>query len=608
MRPIRSASIPIVFLIAAILSLAACGGDGGDESPGVVNDGQGPAIACADTIDSAILNQAPGQVVNVTGTVADPDGVTSLQANGTTVSVDTSGAFSTPVVAAWGMNYVNLAAVDGLGNPSSRTCSFLVSETWAPDDAVLSDTISFKARQPVIDDSDRADIDSFADILHTVLNSSGLRDSLYASVVTGQPIGTASGTGYSMAVQITGFQINGPNTVAFSLVSNGLNNTTVVRNIHFALKVSGNVLGVPFSTTGTADLSSVTLNAALRHPANLSQLLFLDNTNITYSGLSSNFDNSLLGVIIDTAAVILNSFVGEFVVSLLQPAIHDLLADEFVSIMNSLYTLDAYQNGQTFDVPRLDGNGTMALDVAANISTLNSIPDRMLIALGTQLQAAPAHARPTLGAPIPAGARALDVTTVSSAASALHVGMINQTLHALWRGGYLDVTLVGGALGGLVPNDVSMQIATDLPPAARLRDDDRLEVALGAMNVTHNDPSLNPTPLDLVVGARVSCATILENEDLMLQDCKVDEFHLSQLGTVLSGQKLADLEQQLTTVLNQIVANAVHDALPALPVTNFALPASLDAYGFGGTKLGMTNPALKRVGDHLVLEGGFSIH
>ena len=75
-------------------------------------------------------------------------------------------------------------ATDGVGRESSRTCSFLVADTWAADSRTFADTLSLRMRQPAIDDTNRSDpLDSLADVLHTMLNSSGLRNEIHGSLI-----------------------------------------------------------------------------------------------------------------------------------------------------------------------------------------------------------------------------------------------------------------------------------------------------------------------------------------------------------------------------------------------------------------------------------------
>jgi hypothetical protein len=68
------------------------------------------------------------------------------------------------------------------------------------------------------------------------------------------------------------------------------------------------------------------------------------------------------------------------------------------------------------------------------------------------------------------------------------------------------------------------------------------------------------------------------------------------------------LEQLLTDVLNEALARAVNDAVPALPMPAYELPASVATYGLpAGEELGLVNPTLSIQGNHAVFQGSFGI-
>jgi hypothetical protein len=194
-----------------------------------------------------------------------------------------------------------------------------------------------------------------------------------------------------------------------------------------------------------------------------------------------------------------------------------------------------------------------------------------------------------------------------SIAVGLHVGILDQVLHTLWRGGYFDAELSGGALDGLIPDGVRLTTTAGLPPAAAIRSDGRVEVALGAVQIHVDDPALLSSPVDAGVGGRVSCDPRLVGNDLKVENCTVDELHVST-GAALDPTTGAQLEALLSGVLNSIASRAVNDALPALPIPGFLIPASLSPYGLpAGSVFGLVNPTLTTEGNHFVLRGGFGI-
>ncbi|MHB8455334.1 MAG: hypothetical protein ACYDDO_11720 [Acidiferrobacterales bacterium] len=608
------------------VGLIACGGGSSSGSSGSseattapASTGQRPTITCADPINGAILNQAPGQVT-VTGSVVDPSGFSSLQVNGAPVAVDASGAFAAQVNAIWGVNFVDLVAMDGAGHQASRTCAFLLSETWAPDDAVLPDAISFKAEQPVFDDSNRTGaINSLADILYTIFNSTGMRDSMRAAMVgktwsqsqctVPNPILGGCLVGYAFTVRITDFQNNGPNANSLSLVSNGLHGTVGLNNTSIGFEVSGNVSNVPFDVTGSVDVGSVSVDVPL-----LAMTIFQGKPSVSLGNAGGSATlgqvvwhiNGLPNAIIKlVSATLTRTFLNEIVPSLTTGFLTSVIS----SLQNSL---DVHNFARTFDLPRLDGTGFLNINFATNFLTLDTTSGRMLATLGTQIQTTPAtisgQSRSTPGAPIPFGARALDPDITSSVGVALHVGLFDQALYALWRGGYFDVTFGAGALNGVVPNGVELQVSAGLPPTVQLQSDGRVQIALGAANVHLTYPSVLSNPADLGLGGRVSCAMLLSGQNLLLRDCRVDELHISPGSAALDAQAQTAVDQLLTNVLTQMLAVALNNALPTLPIPDYAIPPSLTAYGVPSGSLGLVNPALSSVGEHLLLQGDLGLH
>src|SRR5690606_5654478 len=118
----------------------------------VIVDGNGPAIGCDEPLDGAILDLAPGGTIDFRGSVSDLTGVTEMRVNGSVVSVGADGSFVAPIATRYGINFVDLAAVDGTGREASRTCAFLVANVWAPDDRTTDDMLSLAMRQAAFDD------------------------------------------------------------------------------------------------------------------------------------------------------------------------------------------------------------------------------------------------------------------------------------------------------------------------------------------------------------------------------------------------------------------------------------------------------------------------
>jgi hypothetical protein len=61
-------------------------------------------------------------------------------------------------------------------------------------------------------------------------------------------------------------------------------------------------------------------------------------------------------------------------------------------------------------------------------------------------------------------------------------------------------------------------------------------------------------------------------------------------------------------VLQNVIDTSLNNALPALPIPSFTIPASMGTYGLPvGSDLGIVSPALGGTTRHFVLKGAFGL-
>jgi hypothetical protein len=584
--------------------------------------GRGPTITCSNPIDGGFLNLAPGAALTLAGSVNNIAGVTTFTVNGQPVAVGADGGFSTPISTRWGLNFVDLALVDSAGRSARRTCTFMVSNLWAAEGGLQSDTVSFKAVQSAIDDGNRAGaINSFGDLLYAVLNSGDLPNTLDATLNGAnplKPLGCDSQTctflgcicWYQSAATYNGLSLPGPQTADVSLVNGGVSVHAHIPNLGVNLRLTGKVGPVPFDTTGWVTFSSVDVTVAfdLAITGGRPHVSVRPNTAVaTVGNISTNFSGLdgwiLNNIVVPLAQGQLRNVVANVTVN--------FITNNFNSVLDGVVSgLDVTTLTPTYVVPRVDGGNPLSVTFGSGFSSLNTTPSRMLVTMGTKFQTAAAHARPSLGAPFPPGTISTDPSLAGGQAIgvATNVGMLDQVLHALWRGGYFDTALSGGALNGLIPDGATLTTTAGLPPAAMIRSDGRLEVAFGAVQVHVTDPVLLASPVDASLGGRVSCDPSLVGNDLQLGNCTVDELHVST-SAALDPSTEAQLEALLSGVLNTVGSGAANNSLPALPIPGFLIPASLAPYGLPvGGVLGLVNPALTAEQmKYFVLRGGFGV-
>ncbi|APR76045.1 Hypothetical protein A7982_01392 [Minicystis rosea] len=590
--------------------------------------GVGPAIDCDSPLDGAMLNVAPGSSVNFGGSVHSPNGGVTVTVNGTAASI-AGETFSAPITTRFGINFAEIVATDKNGAESTRTCSFLVANQWAPETQLYADTIDLKLTQTAVDDGNRNNaLGSFADILHAVANSAGLVSTIDTGLKAANPL-KASGCDsqsctflgcvcwYSSGIEYKGVSLPGPQTVSLTLVNGGLTAKARIPNAAINLRVHGDVGPVPYDTTGWVTFSylDVTMTLDTKLSGGKPHVSLRPNTLSTSVGTVSTAFSGVDGWIINNVVTPLAQGPLQ---NALKSQVQSYLSNNFNTMIDGVLSgLDISTLGASFNVPRLDGSGNIPLSFGLGFSSLSTTASRMLVGISSKLTAPAGQAIPSLGIAIPTGT-VLDDPTVSapqSAAVAVHVGVINQALHALWRGGMFNATLSGDKLGAGLPATASAKITTQLPPVAEIKGS-AVELSLGALELSvaypglfgGTDPGGNPLPpLQVELGARATATPTLVGNDLHFGNLVITELHFSSGNVALDAQTNQVLSSLLQKIVQNLVNQSLNNALPALPIPSFHLPASLQPYGVGPGDLGLVNMSLGFDARDFVLRGQLGV-
>jgi hypothetical protein len=591
--------------------------------------GVGPTIACNSPLDGAMLNTAPGSSVAVGGTVQTPNGGVTVTVNGTPATL-TGQAFSAPITTRFGINFAQIVATDKNGAQSTRTCSFLVADQWSTEGVLYADTIDLKLTQTAVDDGSRIGaISSFGDILYAMANSSGLGNAIDGGLKAAnplKPLGCDSqvcvpfvgcACVYSSGIEYKALSLPGPQTVSLTLVNGGVTAVAHIPSPAMNLRVHGDVSGIGYDTSGWVTYSYVdvtmTLDAVLS--AGKPHMTLRPNTLTTSVGSVSTAFGGLDGWIINN---IVTPLAQGQLQNALKSQVQSYISNNFNAVMDGvLGGLDVSTLGSSFNVPRLDGTGNIPLSFSPGFSSMSTTSSRMLVGISSKLTAPAGQTLPSLGIPIPPGT-VLDDTAVSapsSAAAAVHVGLINQALHALWRGGMFNANLSGAQLGAGLPGAASAQITTLLPPVAEIKGSS-VELSIGGLGLAvvypglfgGTDPLGNPLPpLQVELGARATATPTLAGNDLQFGGLTVTELHFSTASASLDPKTNQVLASLLQAIVQHLVDQSLNNALPALPIPSFQLPASLQTYGVGPGKLGLVNMSLGFDPRDFVLRGKLGV-
>lgn len=585
----------------------------------IVVNSSGPEINCVAPLDAAMVNQRPGQNMTFTGRASDANGVVSVTINGAPVNVGDDGTFSTIIRPRFGINFIDVVARDAFGEENVRTCTFLASETWHDPGANLQDAVNLRLAQSAFDDGSAAGpINSLNDILRIVLNSSGLHQALHEALVASNPLKPSS-CDENVCVPLLGCtcvlrseviylnsSINGPNASSLTLVSDGLRLFARIENLAIRVRVRGQVSGIPYDTNLWAYFDwaevDITSNLALSNGAPRITLRQVNRVAVSTVRISGS---GLDGAIISLVASLFNGTVR----NLVQNALRNYVEGEFNAILDGVVSnLDVSALGSTFTVPRLDGNGVVNLGFNVGFSNLSVTPTRAFFGLATGFSSPQTHGIPTRGVAYPTGAVRLEPSTTKNIAASVHVGVLNHALHQLWRGGFLHADVGSLIFGDELPEGALASIETRLPPLAVLSNGGRVDLHLGAMGIALAYPGLFDDPIVLNVGATARTEVDLAGDALRFNSIVIDEFHFSTDSVTLNTESRDILEGFLRNLIQQIVDQALNNALPALPIPAFALPASLTTFGLpAGAELGLTEPELRNTTRHFILDGVFGL-
>jgi hypothetical protein len=569
----------------------------------------GPSIECMSPGDGVMLHHRPGQGLSFEGRVADTFGIQSVTVDGQNASLGADGWFQAPVATRFGMNFVEVVATDSTGMQSSRVCSFMVSDRWVPEDGFLDGGATLEVHQRAVDDGNPAGMDSLNDFLHSALNSTGLRDAIDHSLGDANPLmNECVRKCFIVCVTVCArvdydedsLRMGGPNGSGMALDDGGLRLTVSVRDIEARAEVSRTCRGTPRINVGSIE-ADVTFNVAaqggqLRTSVRTIHSVSVDDVDFRCRDLNL------------ACSIGCGLFKGK-IRDAIQGGFEDMIRSQLTTVVDGLLSdVDVGNFGSSFDVAHLDGSGTTRVDFGMRLASLGATRERLTLAAGTRFTVKGGHARPSLGVALPPGpvTRNPTASTHRPVVAGVHAGVLNHALHALWRGGFFDVTLAGEGIGDGMPSGVSASVHAPLPPITVV-EGGRLQAMVGGLRVEATYPGLFDDPIAVGMGGVVSAHVTVVNGIFVFGDIRLDALHLST-DAPLTPTARQGLESLATRLLSQLMEESLHDALPSVPMPGFVVPPSMEAFGLpGGERITLVNPVLDLASPHFVLGGSLGV-
>jgi len=567
----------------------------------------GPMIECMrsdspqEVNDAYQITQGPS-TLTVPVRASDAFAVQSVTIGGQPASFsNTSGNWTAGVPIGFGINFVDVVAVDQHGLENSTTCFISAAPYYTAESSFMPGAVGLRLDPRAISDSNPAVLDSLNDILQTVIRSNELLTIVDDGLKSSNPINDG-GCGFFACepdINYTGGSIgwNTPSST-MSLITNGLRVAVHLPTVKARVSVCGttccpggtnvdiNVTAIDATIDFTLAIQSGVLRATLNSG---SPVVTIGTVSLNGSGFCGFIVENLDGIFQSTLQGVIDDALTNYIQSDLAP-----ILDGVVS------SLDVNTLGTTFNVPQLDGTGTVNVAFGLQLSSLSITTTRFLLGLGTRFTAGTiAQNRTSLGVGRKTQIPLLDppgTTTTRPVGLSFYEGAMNHMLHALWRGGFFTTTL---SLGG-----GTAVIDAKLPPMMAFAASNQATLAFGGLQSTITIPGIISN-LQVTFGGDASAGVTLSGNDLAFGTLTINGLYASFAKPLTQNQRNA-LEDFLRDVLQTVLADAISDGLPAIPIPSFTLPASVGAFGLPvGAELGIVSPQLSTNGSHVVLTGAF---
>ena len=568
----------------------------------------GPAIECmrvdapSQSLDAYMITQSPG-TVTVPVRASDAFPVQSVTIAGRPGVFDAaSGNYVASVPFDFGMNFVDVVAVDEHGVENSTTCFVLAAQQYGGETNHMAGAVALRLDPRAISDGDTSVLDSLNDILQTVIRSDALRGLVDGGLQNVNPINDGSCGVFACEPDVNynagTLSWNTPSS-SIALTNGGLQVAVTLPNVHAQVRVCGTSC-CPGGSTVTLGVSQIdaTVGFNLFLQNGLLRAAVQGSPNVTIGNVSVD-GSGFCGFIIEQLADIFEDAIRDAI----RDALANYIQTDLGPILDQLVSsIDVNTLGQTFSVPRLDGTGTVDVGFGLALSSLDIVPARLLLGIGTRFTPAMVgQNRPSLGIAQRTPSALLDPPGTSDARPVgltLYEGVMNEVLHALWRGGFFQATL---ALSG-----GTATIDSKLPPVVAFTANNRANLMLGGIHAIITVPGI-VTDMQVTFGGRATAAVTLTGNELSFGSLTITELYAA-FGKPLTQNQRDALEDFLRDVLQSVLIDAINDGLPAIPIPTFTLPGSVGPYGLpAGAELGIVNPQLDTVGSHYSLLGSFGV-
>ncbi|MBV69807.1 MAG: hypothetical protein CMH52_00530 [Myxococcales bacterium] len=577
----------------------------------ILVDYGGPGVDCVSPEMGQVIAIPPGGVHRLSGTVADIAGVESLTVDGVAANLQDDGRWSAEVPAEWGLNVHDIIASDG-ENETSTFCAYYASDRFAAADLPHLDALQLRLGQGSLDDgAPSAPIRSLADVLRRVINSQGLEDTVDRSAAAQNPLVPSECRArvlgiclFRLGVEYRSYENNGPNLFELNLVDRGLRIRVAFREQNVNAKLNG-TLGNRVRMRAEHITLDMTFDVGLR--GNGQPDITLRNLNgVQVGDLDADF-SGILGFLLE---LVFEAFEG-LIRDTITDAIRDFLTDNIDRVLTDLLSnVDIGELAQGFNIPSLTGGPDLRLSINASLGRLDFVPGSATIGVNTGVSGPDVIAAPGIGVPLIPGEDVAAVPDGRSVGALIKLGLLNQIMYRLWRGGYFEAE-GGGLVEGLgedLPDGTEVFLRFPQPPwVVGVDGESTVRVMVGPLSAGVVHPDFFVDPIRVRLAAIIEAGVEIQGErDIAFQRVRIDAFHLSLAGAEIPDRARQVLEDTLTRVIQQTIDQALNDGLPTLPLPDFVIPDDLQEFELPpGVPLGLRQPRLFGVPAAWIFDGNF---
>jgi hypothetical protein len=564
----------------------------------VVVDGSAPTIEVTFPARGEMVT-SPSSTIALEGEVTDiAGGLTEVKVNGVPRPVNAGTLkfdLGMMLSAQHGLNTLTIEATDVQGQSTRIVQSFILAPGYMPaTNAFAKGIIAHLARNFIDDGNHTGAINDLSTLFERVVRSFELTDYIPSPVI--------SDSGYDVYLRNISYD---PPKVAIA-PANGM----------LVLDVDINDLSIDVVAEGFIDVGGTVSASAVTVDMQLGITVANGRPKVTV--IASVVDIRDLDIDVHWSINWIIDFFTNDIRNAIIGAIDEPLRNEIPKALGD--ALASFAIDETFQVPGFfPGMAPLNVRLQGKPTAINLTEAALDLDLGTQVTAAQRVNWPTSGSPLRGGCFGTDggspvFNANKKLTMALSTDVLNQVMHAVWRGGALELSLGASAFADVDMSefgvtDLSVDVSARLPPMLTDCREDKLVIQLGELQI---DADLKLAGMPLGVGMIVAFETgasvgldntgsisisldAIPSEKILVDITRIE----SELFTPDQEQAILDLLRD--QILIKLLEGFAGGALASFPLPDLDLGTVVPQ--LAGQTIGLKNIVIGRNRGYLLLEG-----